>query len=233
MSAARKMPRVKQPLEGARALASILGRQAFRQVEGNHHAHQASADALQQAAEKQRPESVGKGDHGNANDKNRSTDHHQGLASQPVGKQPGKQGGEDAAQQHRGNNDRELAGVQAGGGFQVRQRAADDADIHSIEQPAQPRNQQKQAVISGVRIHSGYGWHRGDQARRIELQTIRITCGRKTYLSRKSGVPYSITPRRSSVLDGCPSIRSKVLSRAGISCPVNNHRVLAKAVEDQ
>ena len=124
---------------------------------------------------------------GMLNDKNRCADHHQGLAAQPVGQQPRKQGGEDAAQQHGRDNDRELAGVQARGGFQVRQRATDDADIHPIQQPAQSRNQQKQAVIGAVGIYSSKGWHRGDQARRIELQTTRITGERKPTYPENSG----------------------------------------------
>ena len=60
---------------------------------------------------KQRGVAVGKGDDGNAEDKDRAAEDHQRLAAQPVGEQTGKQGGEDAAQQHGGDDDGELAGV--------------------------------------------------------------------------------------------------------------------------
>ena len=89
---------------------------------------------------------------------------HERLASHPVRQQAGEQRREHAAQQHRRHDDRELAGVQFGRGFEVRQRAADDADIDAVEQAAQPCNQKQQAVI-GVRMTQiGGTWHRGDHA---------------------------------------------------------------------
>ena len=100
---------------------------------------------------KQRAEPVRKCDDRNAQNKDRPADHHQRLASQPVGEQTGKERGDNAAQQHGCDDDRELAGVESRGRFQVRQCAADDADIHPVEQAAQPGNQEKQAVISAVR----------------------------------------------------------------------------------
>ena len=120
---------------------------------------------------KQRNEPMREGNDGDAQNEDRPADHHQRLASQPICEQAGKQGGDHASQQHGCDNDRQLAGIESRGSLEVRQCAANDADIHSVEQAAQPSNEEKEAVITAVT------WHYGDRAKWIELQTTRITCG--------------------------------------------------------
>ena len=53
---------------------------------------------------------------------------------------------------HRGDHDGKLAGVQAGGRLQIRQRSGDDADVHAIEQAAQAGHDQKKAVIENLLV---------------------------------------------------------------------------------
>ena len=144
-----------QPLKDGRALAAARCGQALGQIERNHHADESAADALQQAAEKQRPVAVRKRDHGNAGDEGEAAEDHQRLAAHPVGQQAGKERGEDAAQQHRRHNDRELRGGQARSGFKIGQRAADDADIDAVEQAAQARNQRAERGCSAARRPNG------------------------------------------------------------------------------
>ena len=126
------------------------GRQALGKIQRNHHADESAADALQQPAEEQRFVSVREGDDRNTDDKRDAGENHQRLAADPVGQQPGEQCGNDAAQQHRRNNDRQLRGVQARGCLQVWQRAADDAHIDAVQQAAQAGNDKKKEVITAL-----------------------------------------------------------------------------------
>ena len=80
-----------QPLKDARTLAAIRCRQTLRQIERNHHADQAGANALQQAAKNQRLIAVRERNHRNADDKQHAAKRHQELASHPVGQRAGKQ----------------------------------------------------------------------------------------------------------------------------------------------
>ena len=152
-----------QPLENAGALAAVRRTQALREIERDDHADQPGADALQQAAEDQRPVAVRERDHGNAEHKEDAAERHQGLAAHPVGEQAGEQRGDHAAQQHGGHNERKLAGVQAGGGLQIGQRAGDDADIDAVKQAAQAGDEQEEAVVAGLggsrrRCRFALGW---------------------------------------------------------------------------
>ncbi len=87
-------------------------------------------------------------DDGDAGDKCDAAQRHQRLASHPVGQQPGYQRGDDAAQQNRGDDDRKLFRIQVRSGFEIRQRAADDADVDAVQQAAEARHQQKKLAIT-------------------------------------------------------------------------------------
>ena len=90
------------------------------------------------------------GDHGNADNEHNSAQRHERLASHPIRQQSCEQRRNHATQQHRGNHEGELAGVQARGRFQIRQRAGNDADVYPVEQAAQARHDQKKAVIKNL-----------------------------------------------------------------------------------
>jgi hypothetical protein len=125
-----------QPLKEAGALAAVLRRQALGQIKRHHDADEPGAGALQKTPEEQRLIAVGERDDRNAGYERQPAQDHQGLAAHPVGQQAGEQSGEHAAQQHRGHDHRELRGGEAGGCFEIRQRAADDADVDAVEQAA-------------------------------------------------------------------------------------------------
>ena len=64
----------------------------------------------------------------------------------------GEQGGNHPAQQNSGDDEGELARIQPGGGFQIRQRAGDDAHIHAEQQSAETGDKQQEAIVAGFGI---------------------------------------------------------------------------------
>ena len=66
-----------------------------------------------------------------------------GLRPIQSASRPGNQSRDDAAQQNRGDDDRKLSRVQVRSRFEIRQRAADDADVDAVQQAAEARHQQK------------------------------------------------------------------------------------------
>ena len=66
-----------------------------------------------------------------------------------IGQRAGEQGGDHAAEEHGGDDDGKLARIQARRCLEIRQSARDDADIHAVEQSAESRDQQEEAVVAG------------------------------------------------------------------------------------
>ena len=150
MTAAATNAQSKQPLENARSLAAVGGGEALGQIQRHDHADQAGANALQQPAEHQRPIAVSQRDHRDAGHEENAAESHQLLAAHQVGQHAGKESRNDAPQQHRRYNEGELAGIQARGRLQVRQRAGNDPNVHSVEQTAQAGDQEQEAVVTGL-----------------------------------------------------------------------------------
>ena len=73
---------------------------------------------------------------------------HHGFASQPIRERAGEQRRKHGAQQHGGDDERKLSCIQPGGGFEIRQRAGDDANVHAVKQSAQSGDQQEKTVVS-------------------------------------------------------------------------------------
>ena len=141
------MPRVSSHWKMPVPLPRLEADKDFGEIKGNDDADQACADPLQKAAEHQRAVAVRQRDRRDADDKQDAAGRHQGLTAHPVSQHASEQGGDDAPQQHGRDYDGKLAGVQTGSRLKIRQRAGDDADIHSVEQPAQTRYHQKKAVV--------------------------------------------------------------------------------------
>jgi hypothetical protein len=66
-----------------------------------------------------------------------------------------------------------------GGGLQIRQSAGDDADIDSVEQSAESRYQQEEAVVAGFFIarHGGSLSRFAGEARNSFLRDVISACG--------------------------------------------------------
>ena len=137
-----------QPLEDAGALSAAGGGEALGEVERDHNADEAAADALEQAAEEERAVTLREGDDRDAKDEGDTAEDHERLAAHPVGEHAGEERGEDAAQQHGGDDDGELSGGESGGGFQIRERAADDAHVDAVEQTAEAGNREEKGVVA-------------------------------------------------------------------------------------
>ena len=139
-----------QPLEDAGALAAAGGGEALSQVERDDDADESAAHALQETAEEERAVALREGDDGDAEDEGEAAEDHERLAAHPVGEQAGEEGGEDGAQQHRGDDDGELRGGQMRGGLEVGKRTADDAHVDAVEQAAETGNQEKKAGVTAL-----------------------------------------------------------------------------------
>jgi hypothetical protein len=122
--------------------------EAFGQIERDHHPDQAGAHALEQAAEDQVAVAVGEGDHWNAGHEEDTAGDHEPLAAHPVGKHAGEEGRYDASQEDRGDDEGELARVQAGGGLEVGEGPRDDPDVNAVEEAAQARDEQQEDVVA-------------------------------------------------------------------------------------
>ena len=136
------------PLEDAGSLTSRRCGEALGEIEGNDDADEAAAHSLQEPTEEQRSVSVREGDDRDADDEGGSAEDHERLASHPIGEYSGEERGEDGAQKHGRDDNGELRGIELGCGFEVGERAADDADIESVEQATEARNQLQDEVVT-------------------------------------------------------------------------------------
>ena len=149
-------PQRKEPLEETGAFAAIRGFEAFGEIKRDDHSDETGADALQQTTEYQRAETVGQGNHRDAQHEEQSAGDHHRLAPEPVGEHAGEERGDDAAEQHRRDDEGKLARVKAGGRFQIRKRACDDPDIDAIKQATEACDEEKESDVSGG-IAGGHG----------------------------------------------------------------------------
>ena len=115
--------------------------------QGDDDADQARAHALQQPSEDQEPIAVRERDDGNAGDKEDAARGHEPLAPHPVREDAREERRDDAAQQHRGHDEGELARIEMGRGLEVGQGARDDPDVDSVEESAQARHEQEESVV--------------------------------------------------------------------------------------
>ncbi len=160
------MPSVRNHWKMAVPLPRVEAEKAFGKIERDDHADEACADPLQQAAQKERFVTLRQRDDRDADDKKQAAEDHEWLAADPVRDEAGKKSGDHAAQQHRGHDRRELAWGKVRSRLEIRDRAADDAHVHAVEQAAQSRDQQQKQVVlavggaggrdRGCRTHSGY-----------------------------------------------------------------------------
>jgi hypothetical protein len=74
---------------------------------------------------------------------------HEGLAADPIREQAGEERGDDATKEHSGDDDGDLTAVEAGSGFEIRERAANDAYVNAVEKTAKSGNDQEEAVVAG------------------------------------------------------------------------------------
>jgi hypothetical protein len=118
----------------------------------------------------------------NAEDEGDAADDHERLAPQPVGDETGKQRRNGAPEQYGGDDDGKLARRQLRGSFQVRQRAANDSNIDTIEQAAKAGHEhEKEAVflycgcVGGDCIRTGIGHDHPDGLR------ARVRCCFKSW----------------------------------------------------
>ena len=121
-------------------------RRGIRRGRRDDDADESAADALEQASEEEGRVAVGKGDNRNAEGEGDAAENHEGLAAEPVGEEAGKEGGEDAAEQHGGDDDGELGGREVGGGLEIGERSADDADVDAVEEAAEARDEKQKRL---------------------------------------------------------------------------------------
>ncbi len=148
-------PDGQQQLEHRRAPPASFRCQYLRQVQRHHHADQASAHALQQAAEQQRRVARGQRHHRNAEGEKQAGQEHRAAPSDQIRDGAGEQRRQHAAEQHRRHHEAQLlAGevpADGGGGFQVGQRAGNDADVDAVQQAAHAGNEQQVAHLPARR----------------------------------------------------------------------------------
>ena len=91
-----------------------------------------------------------KRDQRDADDEDQSAQGHHRLAAQPVRKYSRKDGRDDAAQQHSGHNHRKLSCIEARRRLEIRQRPANDSDVHPIEQATESCHAHQQEIIAAL-----------------------------------------------------------------------------------
>jgi len=173
-----------EPLEDAGAFAAGRGGEAFGQVKWHDDADDAAADALQEAAEEERTVTVREGDHGDANDEGEAAEDHERLAAEKVGEHAGEQGGDDTAEEDGGNDDGKLARVEAGGGFEIRERATDDADVDAIKQAAESGDKEQKTVIRQQFIFDG---HFSQDSKSAEIAILASMTNRRFFVKTGLG----------------------------------------------
>ena len=145
------------PLKDAGSLAARGGGEALGEIERDDDADEAAAHALQESAEEERGVSLRESDDGDAEDECSAAENHERLAAHPVGEEAGEERGEDAAEQDGRDDDGELRRVELRGGFEIRQRAADDADIDAVEQAAEAGDEKQEEVVALASAIGGRG----------------------------------------------------------------------------
>ena len=146
-----------QPLKDAGALAATRCRKTLRQIERNHHPDQSGTNALQQAANNQRLIAVRESNDWNADDEQNTAKSHEELAPHPISQRAREQSRDDAAEEDCCDHGRKLARIQTGSRFQIGQCAGNNADVYSVQQAAEPRDKQEEAIVAGffVVCHAG------------------------------------------------------------------------------
>ena len=150
MTAAATIPSVSSHWKMPVPLPRLDALKTFGEIKRNDDADQSGADALQQPAKNQRPVTVRQRNYRNADDEQNAAQRHHFFSPQPIRQQAGEQSGNDAAEQNRGDDERQLPGAQTGRGFKIRQRAGNDAHVHAVKQPAQSGDEQEKSIISSL-----------------------------------------------------------------------------------
>ena len=145
-----------QELEHPRPFATGFRAQTLSQVQGNHHAYNTSAGALENTAQQHDAEHfLGQADHGNTHREQGGGYGNQRLASQLVRQIPGKQGRKHAAEQHGRHHLGKLGGIETSRLLNVGERRSNHADVHTVEQAAQTGHDEEVAHVSPGRIRNG------------------------------------------------------------------------------
>ncbi len=160
-----------QQLEHCRTPATSLGTEDLGQVQRHHHADQATADALKQAAQQQRGVAGRQRHDRDGGGEQQAGQQHRTAATDQVGDHAGEQRGQHAAQQYRRHHEAELLAAElpgvAGRCLQVGQGTGDDADVDAVQQATEAADEKQVAYGPARGGGSGYGRCGGCGHRRI------------------------------------------------------------------
>ena len=141
-------------MENTGSLAAVEANEALGEIQRHDHADESAAHALEQAPEEQRAVSVRERDDRDADDESEPLRIISGLRPIQSASIPANSVEKTLPSSTAATMMESCPAFKPGGGFEIRQRAADDADVDSVEQAAEARDKQKNGVLQLV-VHRG------------------------------------------------------------------------------